>query len=153
MQAPKYVQVRTCSRRAGQRLRIALEKIAAPLTGRQFQWLRNIRENSPQAWSDLCQLGRIFSHPPAEIVQTRRLSQIAFNDLDEGDQGKRFISFVAVADGASEANAARVLRHFHRQARLANARSAPEHDDRPVAAQRAIHPSPHPATPPPPPPP
>jgi hypothetical protein len=53
-------------------------------------------------------------------------------------KGRRLFSFVAVPDGASEANAPRVLRHFHRQAGLAHAGSAPEHDQRAVAAQSAI---------------
>jgi len=66
-----------------QRLRNALKKIAAPLRWRQFQRLRDIRENSSKAWSNLGQFGRIFPHPGVEIVEARRLRQITFNDLDE----------------------------------------------------------------------
>src|SRR5882762_8601057 len=53
--------------------------------------------------------------------------------------GKRLVSFVAVPDEASEANARRVFRHLHRQTALAHAGSASEHDQRAVAAQRTIN--------------
>jgi hypothetical protein len=72
---------------------------------RQLQRLRNIRKNSPKAWSYLGEFGRIFTHPPSVIIQTRRLRQITFDDLGEGEKGNGFVSFVAVPDGASEADA------------------------------------------------
>src|SRR5258708_19627559 len=72
-------------------------------------------------------------------IQTCRLGQTGLNDLDEGKMGKRFVSFIAVPDEASEANARRVLRHPHRQTALAHAGSASEHDQRALAAQRSIN--------------
>jgi len=85
---------------------------------RQLHRLRNIRKNSPKAWSYLGEFGRIFTHPPSVIIQTRRLRQITFDDLGEGEKGNGFVSFVAVPDGASEADARRVLRHLHREPAL-----------------------------------
>ena len=130
MKVLEYVQVRTCFSRAPQRLRNALDKIAALLCWRQFRWLRNIREHSSKPWSYLHEFGRIFSHPSTEIIETRRLCQIAFNDLREGKIGEGFVSFVAVSDEASEADARRAVCHLHRQAGLAHAGSAPKHDQR-----------------------
>src|SRR5258705_392975 len=88
MKVLEYVQIRTCLSRAPQRLRNALDKIAALLCWGQFRWLRNIRENSSKPWSDLGQFGRIFSHPSTEIIEARGLCQIAFNDFNEGEIGK-----------------------------------------------------------------
>ena len=129
---------RTCASRARQRLENALEKIAALLRRRQFQWLRNIRKNSPKAWSDLGQFSRIVAHPPAEIIQARRLRQIAFDDLGERQIGKRFVSFVAVPDGHRKPmrdaySAISIARRV-----LPTPGSAPQHDQRAVAAQRTI---------------
>src|SRR5271156_3778395 len=103
MKVLEYVQVRTCLSRAPQRLRNALNKIAALLCWGQFRRLRNIREHSSKPWSDLSEFGGIFSHPSAEIIEARRLCQIAFNDLGEGKIGKGFVPFVAVPNEASEA--------------------------------------------------
>ena len=132
MQVLKYVHLRTCSRPAPHSVGNALEEIATPLRRRQFQWLRYIRINSAQAWSDLGQFGRVVSHPPAVIIQARRLGEAAFDDLREWEKGNPLVSFVTVSDQVSEAGARRVLRHLHRQAALAHARSAREHDDRAV---------------------
>src|SRR5579862_2682888 len=107
-------QLRSALRPACQRLREALEKIAALLRGRQFHWLRNIRKNPPKARRHLCQLGRVFSQHPTEIISPRRLREHAFNDLDEGQKWKRFVSFVAVPYRASEANPPGVVRHLLR---------------------------------------
>src|SRR6202035_5641336 len=115
MKVLNYVQLRTCLSRAPDRVGNALEKMTALLRQRQFQWLRNIPKNSPKAWCDLGQFSRIFPHPPTEIIKARRLSEVAFNDLREREKGKLFVSFVAVPDQASEANARCVLRHLHRQ--------------------------------------
>src|SRR6266851_6767032 len=41
-------------------------------------------------------------------------------------------------DEGAEAHARRILRHLRRQASFAHARAAPEHDQRPEAAERAI---------------
>src|SRR5260370_40687659 len=117
-----------------------MEKIAALLRRRQFKWLRNIRTNSSKTWRELGQFSRVVPHPPTEIIQACRLRQIAFNDLGEGEIGKRFVSFVAVPDEASEANARRVLRHLDRQAGPAHGGSAPGPHQRPVPPQGAIPP-------------
>src|SRR5580704_10415969 len=124
MKVLNYVQLRTCLRRAPDRVGNALEKMTALLRRRQFEWLRNIRKNSPKAWCDLGQFSVIFPYPPTEIIQARRLSEVAFNDLREREKGKRFVSFVTVPDQVSEANARCVLRHLHRQAALADPRAA-----------------------------
>src|SRR6266851_3438407 len=129
MKVLKYVQLRTCLSRAPRRVGNTLEKIAALLRQRQFQWLRNIRKNSPEAWSDLGQFGRVVSHPPTEIIQARRLSEVAFNDLREQEKRKRFVPFVTMPDQVSEANARSVLRHLHRQAGFTHPESARQHDD------------------------
>src|SRR5216683_7738900 len=123
----KYVQVRTCSRRALKRFQNALEKMAAPLRWRQVQWLWNVGKDSSKTRRELGQFSRIVSHLPTEVIETWRLRQIAFNDLDERKMGIGFLSFIAMADEASEANARRVLRHLHRQPGLADAGSAPQH--------------------------
>src|SRR5258708_3542040 len=129
MKVLEYQHIRTCAGRIRQSLRNALEKIAAFLRRRQFQWLRNIGKGASKAWRDLGKFGRIFSHPSAEIVATRRLRQTAFKDLDEGEKGKWFVSFVAVSDQAFEADARRVFRNLHRQAALAHAGSTTQHDN------------------------
>src|SRR5713226_6428593 len=65
----QYVQVRTCLSAARQRLGNALKKIAALLRGRQFNWLRDIRKNPSEAWSDLGQFGCIVAYPPTVDFQ------------------------------------------------------------------------------------
>ena len=42
--------------------------IAPLLRRRKFHRFRNIRKNSPQAWRDLGQFGRIVPHPQKEIL-------------------------------------------------------------------------------------
>src|SRR5260370_27567265 len=126
MKVLKYVQLRMFFTRAPRRVGNTLEKIAALLRQRQFQWLRNIRKNSPEGWSDLDQFGRVVSHPPTEIIQARRLSEVAFNDLREREKGKRFVSFVTVPDQVSEANAPTVLRHLHPQACVTHPQPPPQ---------------------------
>src|SRR5271155_3394752 len=138
MKVLNYVQVRTGSSRATHRVGNALEKMTTLLRRRQFQWLRNIGENSPKAWCDLGQFSRIFPHPPTEIVKARRLSEVAFNDLREREKGNQFVSFVTMPDQVSEADARCVLRHLHRETALAYAGSASQHDDRAVTSYRAI---------------
>src|SRR5580692_11912599 len=110
-------------------LRKALEEIAALLRHRQFQGFWNVRKNSPETRSDLGQFGRIVSHLQTEVIRARRLSQAAFNDLDEWEIGKRFVSFVTVPDQASETNLRCVLRHLHRQPGFTHPGSARQHDD------------------------
>src|ERR1700746_1167675 len=100
-----YVQMRTCLSRAPYRVGNALEKITALLRRRQFQWLWNIRKTPPKAWCDLDQFSRIFLYQPTEIIQARRLREVAFNDLRGGEKWKRFVSFVTVPDQVSEAKA------------------------------------------------
>src|ERR1700730_123293 len=90
----KDIQWRTGLSCAPQFVGNALEKIAAFLRGRQIQWLRNILKNSPKAWNDLSQFGRVVPHPPTEIIEARRLSEVAFNYLREREKRKRFVSFV-----------------------------------------------------------
>src|SRR5208337_875850 len=89
-------------------------------------------------WSDLGQFSRVVANSLAVIVQACRARQTAFNDLGEREVGKRFVSFVAAPQRASEADARRVLRHLHRQAGLAHAGSIPQHDNRSVAGQPTI---------------
>src|SRR4029077_19875219 len=129
MKVLNYVQLRTCLSRAPHRVGNALEKMTELLRRRQFQWLRNIRKGSPKAWCDLGQFSRIFSYPPTEIIQARRLSEVAFNDLCEREKGKRFVSFVAVPDLALEANARCVLPHPHPNRVFPPPGSARQHDD------------------------
>ena len=105
----QYVQVRTCLSAARQRLGNALKKIAALLRRRQFKRLRNIRKNPSDAWRDLGQFGRIVAYPPTVVFQACRLRKMAFDELDPGQIGKRFVSFVTVPDDASEAHARGVL--------------------------------------------
>src|SRR5258708_35422801 len=128
MKVLNYVQLRTCLSRTPDRVGNALEKMTSLLHRRQFHWLLNIRKNSPEAWRDQSQFGRICSHAQTEIIQARRLSEIAFNDLREGEKGKRFVSFVAVTDQASEADARCVLRRLHRQPRFTHPRSTSQHN-------------------------
>src|SRR6202030_2612731 len=101
MKSVEYVQVRTCSSRAPQRLSNALDKIAALLRCWQFHWLWNIREHSSKPWSDLGQFGCIFSNSSTEIIAARRLFHVAFNDLGEREIGKGFVSLKAVPDELS----------------------------------------------------
>src|SRR6266436_1341579 len=125
----QYVQVRTCLSAARQRLGNALKKIAALLRGRQFNWLRDIRKNPSEAWSDLGQFGCIVAYPPTVVFQACGLREMAFDDLNEGEKRNRFVSFVAVPYDASEAHARGVLRHLHCEAGFPHAGSAPQHDD------------------------
>src|SRR5258708_27779316 len=83
MNVLNYIKQGTRLRRAPHRVGNALEKITALLRRRQFLWLRNIRKNSPEARSDLGQFGCVVPHPSTEIIQARRLSEVAFNDLGE----------------------------------------------------------------------
>src|ERR1700751_3280080 len=87
MQVLNYVQLRTCLSHTPHRVGYALEEIAALLRPRQFQWLRNIRKNSPEARCDLGQFSRVFPHPPTVVIQTRGLSQTALNNLCAGEIG------------------------------------------------------------------
>ena len=111
------------------RVRNALEKMAALLRRRQFQWLRNLWKNSPKAWRDLDQFSCTVPYPPTEIVEACRLSDAALNDFREREKGKWFVSFVAVSDEASEANTRCVLRHLHRESGFTHTGPAGEHDD------------------------
>src|SRR5260370_29940556 len=95
-------EIRTCTSRIRQRLGKALEEIAALLRGRQLQRLRNIREHSSNAWSNLCQFGRVVPHTQTVVIEARRLRQTAFKDLNERKKGERFVSFVAMADHGFE---------------------------------------------------
>src|SRR5438045_797403 len=129
MKVLNYVQLRTYLSRTPYRVGNALEKMTAFLRRRQFQWLRNIRKNSPKAWRDLGQFRRIFPDPSTEIIVVRRLSEAVFNDLGDGQKGEPFISFIAVPDRVSKANAGCVLRHLDRQAGFTYPGSARQHDD------------------------
>src|SRR5271166_6049581 len=104
----------------------------------EFQRLRKIGKHSAKMWSDLGEFSRVVANSPAVIVQACRARQITFDDLGEREVGKRFISFVAAPQRASEADARRVLRHLHRQAGLAHAGSIPQHHNRSVAGQPTI---------------
>jgi hypothetical protein len=115
-----------------------LEKVAALLRSRQFQRFRKIGKNAPKTWRDLSDFCCIGPDLPTEVIQTRCLRQIAFDDLGEREVGKRFVSFVAAPDGAPEASAGGILRHLHRQAGLTYTGSIPEHDNRSVARSRTI---------------
>src|SRR6266404_8046539 len=125
----KDIQLRTGLSCAPQFVGNALEEMAAFLRRRQIRWFRNIRKNSPKAWNDLGKFRRIVPYPPTEIIEARRLSEAAFNDLHEGEKGKRFVSFVAVPDQVSEANPRCILRHLHRQPGFTHPGSARQHDD------------------------
>src|SRR5260370_10421032 len=101
---------------------------------RELQGFRNIRKNSPETGSDLGQFNQMVARALTVVVQARRPSETVFDDLDERKVGKGFVSFVAVSDGASEANARRVTRHLHRQAALTHPGSVPEHNNRSVTS-------------------
>src|SRR5271169_4725349 len=111
MKVFKDKEVRTCPRRIRERPGKALEEIAVLLRRRQLQRLRNIRENPSNARSNLCQFGRVVPHLPTVVIKACSLRQTAFKDLDERKKRKRLVSFVAMPDDASEANARRVFRH------------------------------------------
>src|SRR5437868_9994380 len=115
-----------------------MEKIAPLLRNRQFQRSWKIGKNSPKAWCDLGQFSQSVAHPSTVIIQARRPCKIVFDDLDDREVGKRFVSFVAVPDGALEANARRILGHFNRESGLTHAGSIPEHENRSVAGSRTI---------------
>jgi hypothetical protein len=83
----KDIQLRTGLSCAPQFVGNALEEMPAFLRGRQIQWLRNILKNSPKAWNDLGQFGRVVPYPPTEIIEARRLSDAAFYDLCEREKG------------------------------------------------------------------
>ncbi len=84
------------------------------------------------------QFSQSVAHTSTVVIQARRPRQIVFDDLDDWEIGKRFFSFVAVPDGASEADARRVLRHLHREPGLTHAGSVPEHDNRAAAGSRTL---------------
>src|ERR1700722_11493034 len=107
--------------------------MAPLLRRRQRQWFRNVIENSSKAWSDLGEFSRIVPYPAPEIIGVR-FGDAAFNDLRERKEGKRFVSFIAVADQASEADARCVLRHLHRQPGFTHSGPARQHHDRSAAS-------------------
>src|SRR5260370_28648401 len=102
-----------------------MKEIAPLLRRRQFRRLGNIRKGSSKTWSNLCQFGRVVPHPPTVVIETRRLRETAFKNLDEGKEGKRLVSFVARSHRASETDAQRVLPHLHRQTGFAHAPPPP----------------------------
>src|SRR5260370_39911967 len=112
----QYVQVRTCLSAARQRLGNALKEIPALLRRRQFKWLRDIRKNPSEAWSDLGQFGRIVAYPPTVGFQACGLREMAVDDLNEGEKRNRIVSFVAGTYDASEAHAPVGLLPLHSDA-------------------------------------
>src|SRR5260221_11801792 len=87
MKVLKNVKVRTRLSGSPQRLREALEQIAALLRRRQFERLRNIWKNAPKAWRDPGQFGSIAPHLLAILIQARRLRETAFKDPRQTEIG------------------------------------------------------------------
>src|SRR5262249_40011866 len=119
------------------------KQIAALLLGGQLQRFGNIRKNPSQARNQARQFGRVVAELTAEIIQAGCLSQIAFNDLDEGKVRKRFVSFVTAPQRALKTLRRGVIASLQCKAGLAGTGSALEHHERALAALRTIQSGPN----------
>jgi hypothetical protein len=117
--------------RPRERLREALEEVTTSLLRRQLPRLRKVREDPAETGDDVRELGGVVANGLPEVVEARRLRETAFDDLRERQIGKRLVALVAVPDKHSEPTARGVVGHLHRETRLAHARSAGEHHQRP----------------------
>src|SRR5262249_49927891 len=83
MEIVQHVHLGPRTRRATQRLREALEEMAAALLRRQLPRLRQLGEEVPNPWRDLRELGSRVAHRASEVFEARGPGESTLDDLCE----------------------------------------------------------------------